>query len=106
MIIIIERIIHLHIDLEQLQQTDINFKSKILEWSQKDKVKKHVEFRLLEEKRQKNNRLFHVQVFINNKPYADAIDYSIKRAEQHAAEKTLNMLTNNVSLQHEQQGKE
>lgn len=104
--IIIERIIHLHIDLEQLQQTDINFKSKILEWSQKDKVKKHVEFRLLEEKRQKNNRLFHVQVFINNKPYADAIDYSIKRAEQHAAEKTLNMLTNNVSLQHEQQGKE
>jgi ribonuclease-3 len=102
--IIIDRIVRVHIDLDQLQQTDTNFKSKLLEWSQK--VKKHVEFRLIDEDQQKNKKLFHVQVFINDKPYADAMDYSIKRAEQQAAEKTLNMLSNNVSLQHEPQRKE
>jgi ribonuclease-3 len=102
--IIIDRIVRVHIDLDQLQQTDTNFKSKLLEWSQK--VKKHVEFRLIDEDQQKNKKLFQVQVFINDKPYADAMDYSIKRAEQQAAEKTLNMLSNNVSLQHEPQRKE
>lgn len=101
--IIIERIIRNYIDLEDLRQTEINFKSRILEWAQKDKIKKHVEFRLLEEKELKNRKQFHVQIFIDGKPYADATDYSIKRAEQSAAEKTWNMLPNNVSLSHESQ---
>ena len=101
--IIIERIIRNYIDLEDLRQTEINFKSRILEWAQKDKIKKHVEFRLLEEEELKNRKQFHVQIFIDDKPYADATDYSIKRAEQSAAEKTLSMLSNNVSLSHESQ---
>lgn len=100
--IIIEHIIQIHIDLDELQQTDINFKSKLLEWGQKGKRKKHIEFRLLNEEKLKSKKLFHVQVFIDETPYADAIDYSIKRAEQFAAEKTWDMLTKDVSLQHEQ----
>ncbi|MBQ6769767.1 MAG: ribonuclease III [Bacteroidales bacterium] len=103
--VIIDRIIRTHIDLEDLQQTEINFKSRILEWAQKDKVKKHIEFRLLDEEQLKNKKLFHVQVFVDDNPYADAIDYSIKRAEQHAAEKTLDLLAKDVSLSHESQGK-
>jgi len=99
--IIIGRIIRLHIDLEELQQTEINFKSRILEWAQKEKKKKHVEFRLIEETQQKNKKQFHVQIYIDGQPYADATDYSIKRAEQFAAEKTLVMLSNDVSLHHE-----
>jgi ribonuclease-3 len=99
--IIVDRIIRLYIDLEELQQTEINFKSRILEWAQKGKKKKHVEFRLIDEDQQKNKKLFHVQIFIDGQPFADAIDYSIKRAEQFAAEKTLAMLSNDVSLQHE-----
>lgn len=99
--IIIDRIIRVHIDIEQLRQTDINFKSKLLEWAQKYKKKKNVEFRLLDEQTLNNTKIYHVQVFINGNPYADANDYSIKRAEQSAAEKTWNLLSNNVSLQHE-----
>jgi dsRNA-specific ribonuclease len=35
---------------------------------------------------------FHVQVVIDGKPYADAIDRSIRGAEQLAAEKTWKLL--------------
>ena len=97
--VIIDRIIRVHIDLEQLRQTETNFKSKLLEWAQKKR--KQVEFRRLEEIHEKNRKRFHVQVFINNKPFADHIDLSIKKAEQAAAEKTLAMLSKNVTLQHE-----
>jgi len=88
--IIIDRIINVHIDLEQLQQTEINFKSRLLEWSQKRK--KHLDFRLLEEKMEDHHKIYHVQIFLDDKGYAECTDSSLKRAEQIAAEKTLAML--------------
>lgn len=89
--VIINRIIRVHLDLDQLQQTEINFKSRLLEWGQKNK--RHVDFRLLETNFEGHRKLFHVQIFIDNKAYADATDFSIKGAEQLSAEKTWNMLT-------------
>lgn len=90
--IIIDRIINVHIDLEQLMETETNFKSKILEWTQKQR--KNLEFRLLEEIKKEKRNIYHVQVFIDGKGYAEAIDYSVKGAEQLASEKTLQMLNN------------
>ena len=90
--IIIDRIINVHIDLEQLQQTEVNFKSRLLEWTQKRK--QHLEFRLLEEKVVDHRKLYHVQIFIDGQGYADCSDTSLKRAEQIASEKTLAMLEN------------
>lgn len=90
--IIIDRIINVHIDLDQLQQTEINFKSRLLEWTQKRK--KHLDFRLLEEKMVEHRKIYHVQIFIDEKGYAECTDSSLKRAEQIAAEKTLAMLEN------------
>lgn len=89
--VIIERIIRIHIDLDELQQTNANFKSQLLEWSQGRHMK--LEFRMLEEIGEGHKKLFHVQVFIDGKPYADATDRSIRGAEQQAAEKTFGMLT-------------
>ena len=88
--IIIERIIKVHLDLEQLQSTDVNFKSKLLEWSQKHKKK--LEFKLLEEIGTGNKKMYHVQIVIDEKSYADALDRSIRGAEQLAAEKTSKLL--------------
>ena len=88
--IIIERIIKIHIDIEQLQSTDINFKSKLLEWSQKHK--KNTTFKLVEEIGEGHRKQFHIQIIINDKSYGDAIDRSIRGAEQLAAEKTCKML--------------
>lgn len=88
--ILIDRIIKVHIDLEQLEQTDVNFKSKLLEWTQKEKH--HLEFKLLNEKTGHQERLYKVVVVIDGKEYATGADHSIKGAEQLAAEKTWNLL--------------
>lgn len=88
--IIIERIIKVHIDLDELQNTDVNFKSKLLEWTQKHK--QNLVFQLLEEIGDGHKKQYHVQVLINGKPYSDAIDRSIRGAEQLAAEKTYNSI--------------
>ena len=88
--ILLDRIIKIHIDLEQLEQTDVNFKSKLLEWSQKEKH--HLSFKLTDDKNNGHNKLYHVVVAIDDKEYATGMDYSIKGSEQLAAEKTWNML--------------
>lgn len=88
--VIIDRIIRVHIDIDELQNTDVNFKSKLLEWAQKHK--KHLEFRVLEEIGEGHKKEFHVQVFIDDQPYGDATFRSIRGAEQLAAEKTYNVL--------------
>ena len=91
--IIINRIVKVHIDLDELQHTDVNFKSKLLEWTQKRK--KNLVFKLLEEIGEGHKKQYHVQVIINDKPYADAVDRSIRGAEQLAAEKTWHQLIDN-----------
>ena len=63
----------------------------MLEWVQRRH--KSLEYRLLEEIGEGHKKLFHVQVFIDNEPYADAKDRSIRGAEQMASEKTLKTLT-------------
>ena len=87
--VIVERIIKVHIDVDELQQTN-NFKSKLLEWSQKHKKK--LEFKMLEEVGTGNKKLYHVQIVIDDKAYSDALDRSIRGAEQLAAEKTCQVL--------------
>jgi ribonuclease-3 len=87
--VIVDRIIKVHIDVDELQQTN-NFKSKLLEWSQKHKKK--LEFKMLEEVGTGNKKLYHVQIVIDDKAYSDALDRSIRGAEQLAAEKTCQVL--------------
>jgi ribonuclease-3 len=88
--VIINRIVRVHIDIDELQNTDVNFKSKLLEWAQKHK--RHLEFRMLEEIGDGHKKEFHVQIFIDDHPYGDATFRSIRGAEQMAAEKTLKTL--------------
>ena len=88
--ILIDRIIRIHVDLEQLEQTDVNFKSKLLEWSQKEK--KHVVYKMVNEKSNGHERLYHVVVVIDDQEYGKGADFNIKGAEQLASEKTWNML--------------
>ena len=88
--VIIERILKVHVDMDEMLNTDINFKSKLLEWSQKQK--KNTVFKMLEEIGEGHKKQFHVQIVIDGEPYADAIDRSIRGAEQLAAEKTWKLL--------------
>lgn len=89
--ILINRIIKVHIDLDQLEQTDVNFKSKLLEWAQKGKHR--VVFKNNNnEKPNSHDRLYHITVVLDGEEYGKGADYSIKGAEQLAAEKTWQML--------------
>ncbi len=80
---IIKEILQNHIDVEAVIETDTNYKSKIIEWSQKNN--KLVRFETLEEKAGGSNKQFKVQVMINDKVISQGAGYSKKHAEQDAA---------------------
>lgn len=87
--IIINRIIKYHIDLESLENTEVNFKSRLIEWSQKEK--KQIDFDVTESG-ENHNKMFVVLVRIENRDYGKASDFSIKGATQLASEKTWHLL--------------
>lgn len=89
--IIIKRIIKCHIDIEDLEKKEFNFKSKIIEWTQKEK--KLVEFNIISETIFNNNKLYEVEVLIDGISFGKGTDYSIKRAEQIAAEEACNKIS-------------
>lgn len=97
--VIVNRIIKMHIDLDEIQQKEVNFKSRLLEWSQK--YKKHTCFNLLNGNGTYYQKLYIVQVTIDGKEYAQASYFSIKGAEQIAAEKTWNMLVEEGIIENE-----
>jgi ribonuclease-3 len=87
---IINRIINVHFDIEHLIDAEISYKSKILEWAQKEK--REICFEVIEEIGEKQNKQFKVAVKLDGKTTAESIDYSIKGAEKIAAEKAWNIL--------------
>lgn len=88
--ILIERIISVHFDIEMLETTEINHKSTLLEYCQKEKL--DIEFRVINELGIGYKKQFEVGVFINGEAKEKAIDFSIKGAEKLAAEKVYNLL--------------
>ena len=81
-------------DIDALSQQDWNFKSKLIDWGQKTKCK--VMFEVVNtinpNKKNSNRKEYEVRTLIDNKPGESAIEYSIKAAEQLAAEKTFKKL--------------
>jgi len=71
-----------HYDIETLTTTISNYKSKLLEWSQK--VNKELRFEIISDE----DRKFTAQVFIDEQPAEKGFGLSKKKAEQDAAYKT------------------
>lgn len=87
--IIVDHIMRIHLDIDDIEKNDANFKSRLLEWAQKGKHQ--LVFRVNGTKGEGFEKLYEIQVVINEKEYAKALDFSIKGAEQLAAEKTWRM---------------
>ena len=87
---IIKRIMKNHIDIDEVESTETDFKSKLIEWVQKEK--KEVRFEVLEEIGSGHERQYLVVVMIEQQPYGRGQHFSKKRAEQSASEETLRML--------------
>ncbi|MBW6459482.1 MAG: ribonuclease III [Bacteroidales bacterium] len=89
--IVIRRIIDVHLDVDEIERTDTNFKSKILEYAQRER--KSAEFKVVEEIGEGHRKQYVVELSIDNVPVARGLDFSIKAAEQVAAEKAWEALS-------------
>ena len=90
--IIIEKVINQHFDLQELENNNTNYKSRIIEWAQREKHS--VEFVTLHEIGHGYNKQYVVDVLIDKVSLGKGRDYSIKGAEQDAAMKALMQLEN------------
>lgn len=85
--LIINHIINLHLDIDEIESLDINFKSRLLEWCQKNK--QEIEFDVVGEEGNGYKKLYVVVVNVDGKTLGQGKDHSIKGAEQMAAEEAL-----------------
>jgi ribonuclease-3 len=80
---LLSRIIRPHVDLGEIESTEKNFKSVILNWSQRER--KSVVFEMVEE--DPRARLITVRLMLDGKQVALGSDHVKKKAEQVAAER-------------------
>ncbi len=86
-----ERVIAPYLDLTQIARKEVNFKSKLIEWSQKNKAQ--IEFLLIESFTDSNNNpVFQTQVVICGLKGGIGTGYSKKESQQNAAKSTLKKL--------------
>ena len=78
-------------DLDGVANKEVNFKSKLLEWCQKNKLKQDFVMRLDENDKQKEP-VFYCTVVIESIEFGFGKGYSKKEAQQLAARETLTML--------------
>lgn len=96
--VLINRVIKNNFDLNELINTDLNFKSKLIEWAQKEK--KSIEFVVIQEVGTGYHKQYLVDVLINQEVAGKGQDYSIKGAEQNAAMKAVEQLGINGNGKH------
>lgn len=91
---VIHKLIIPHYDLDELVNSQSNFKSKLIEWSQREG--KAVRFEIVAVQKGKLHKEFTAQVFVNDIALGTGYGNSKKKAEQDAALKTcesLNLIT-------------
>lgn len=87
---VIDKMITPNYDLDELVSANFNFKSKIIEWAQREG--KDVRFEIVNVKKARNHKEFTAQVLVDNEPKGTGFGNSKKKAEQDAAFKTCEML--------------
>jgi ribonuclease III len=93
---VISKLIAPNYDLNELVNSNSNYKSKLIEWSQREG--KEVRFEIISIKKGKVHKEFTAQVFVENEAIGTGYGNSKKKAEQDAAYKTcekLNILNQN-----------
>ena len=87
---VIDKLIQPYYNLEVVVSSNTNFKSKIIEWVQRNG--KEIKFEITITKKAKNTKEFSAQVFISEQPFGLGYGYTKKKAEQDAAQKTCELL--------------
>jgi ribonuclease-3 len=87
---LVNHIIKSHIDIHRLEQTETNFKSKLIEWCQRHG--KDITFELIENQDGESNKLFTVQASIDGEVMGQGKEFNKKNAEKLAAERACETL--------------
>ena len=86
-----KRILGKYIDIDKVAFKEVNFKSKLLEWSQKNRVK--LEYKLTKQRKDENgNPVFSFVVLLEDVEGERGSGYSKKEAQQIASKETLQRL--------------
>ncbi len=100
-----EKIFKNYIDLDKMSRKEVNFKSKLIEWSQKNKME--VSFELIEQfLDEEYNPMFHTEVRIEGISAGTGTGYSKKESQQNAAQMALKKIKDAVFKEEVQTAKE
>lgn len=84
----VKKIFKNYIGLDKMSRKEVNFKSKLIEWSQKNKMK--VSFELIEQFLDADyNPMFHTEVHVEGISAGTGTGYSKKESQQNAAQMAL-----------------
>jgi ribonuclease III len=87
---LIQKRILVHLDLEEMISTVSNFKSKIIEWSQKEN--KSIEYKVIQINGNQRFKEFIVEMIIDGKPTTQGKGPTKKKAEQEASRNACELL--------------
>jgi ribonuclease-3 len=87
---VIDKLIIPNYDLDDLVNSNSNFKSKVIEWAQREG--KEVRFEIVNVKKGRNHKEFTAQVLVNKEMKGTGYGNSKKKAEQDAAYKACEVL--------------
>jgi len=94
-----------NIDLDKMSRKEVNFKSKLIEWSQKNKME--VSFELIEQfLDEEYNPMFHTEVRIEGISAGTGTGYSKKESQQNAAQMALKKIKDAAFKEEVQAAKE
>lgn len=85
-----ERILQQLINIDKVAYKEVNFKSKLIEWSQKNKIQ--IEFRLVEETEEVGSPVFKSEVLLEGLTGGNGTGYSKKESQQLAAKQAMSRL--------------
>lgn len=92
-----KKILKNYIDLDKMSRKEVNFKSKLIEWSQKTKME--VSFELIEQfLDQDYNPMFHTEVRIESLSAGTGTGYSKKESQQNAAQMALKKIKSDAAF--------
>ena len=86
------RILGVYIDLDKMANKEVNFKSKLLEWTQKNRVK--LSFSLIKQSVDKDGKspMFEYKILIEGVECGHGKGYTKKESQQNASKETLQLL--------------
>lgn len=87
---LLDRVFPQHLDIESVIKSDKNYKSRLIEWSQKEH--RNVEFRVVVEELRKEGAYFVSEVHVDDVPYGNGEGFSKRESQQKAARMALSKL--------------